>query len=87
MFLHIGTDVEILKKDIIAIMDLDSIYLSKTSMDFFDNYKKKGKVYSISEDKPKSIVIVNNNKDTSIYLSPISSVTLQKRIDFVQSLM
>jgi hypothetical protein len=68
-------------------MDLDSIYLSKTSMDFFDNYKKKGKVYSISEDKPKSIVIVNNNKDTSIYLSPISSVTLQKRIDFVQSLM
>ena len=87
MFLHIGTDVEILKRDIIAIMDLDSIHYSKDSMDFFENLKEKGKVYSVSEDSPKSFVIVNNNKDTIIYLSPISSVTLQKRIDFVQNLM
>jgi hypothetical protein len=56
-------------------------------MEFFENLKEKGKVYSVSEDNPKSFVIVNNNKDTIIYLSPISSVTLQKRIDFVQNLM
>lgn len=87
MFLHIGTDVEILKRDIVAIMDLESIYSSKISMNFFDNLKDKGKIYSICEDVPKSIVIVNHNEDTSIYLSPISSVTLQKRINFVQNLM
>lgn len=87
MFLHIGTDVEILKRDIVAIMDLESIYSSKISMNFLDNLKDKGKIYSICEDVPKSIVIVNHNEDTSIYLSPISSVTLQKRINFVQNLM
>lgn len=87
MFLHIGADVEVMKKDIVAIIDIDSINNSKISNDFITNAKKEGNVFSISEDIPKSIVLLNNNKKTELYLSPISSATLQKRIDFIKKLV
>lgn len=86
MFLHIGSDIEIMKRDIIAIIDIESINESKISNNFFKNAQKEGRVYNISECNPKSIVILNDNSEMKLYLSPISSITLQKRIDFVEKL-
>lgn len=87
MFLHIGADVEVMKKDIVSILDINSVNNSKISNDFIANAKKEGNVFSISEDIPKSIILLNNNNKTELYLSPISSATLQKRMDFIKKLV
>ncbi len=76
MFLHIGSDVEVTQEDIIAIINVNSIEYSK----ILQNSDEDLNIFKISEDKPKSIIFLNKDNKTKIYLSPISSSTLQKRI-------
>lgn len=79
MFLHIGSDIVIPLKNIIAILDIDTTTLSKDTREFLKTAEEEGFVHTISEDIPRSFVITEEEKKSKIYLSPISSVTLQKR--------
>lgn len=86
MFLHIGGDTVIPVKNIIAIMDLDKTTISKDTRDFLKIAEEEGFIETISSDLPKSFIITEIDKKSKIYLSPISSVTLQKRSGFVQNI-
>ena len=66
-------------KNIIAIMDIDTTTISKDTKEFLKIAEEEGFIKSISEDLPKSFIITETDKKSKIYLSPISSVTLQKR--------
>lgn len=75
MFLHLGGDVMVLKKDIIAILDI-KIKQSIATKEFLEIAKDEEFIKEIySEEKEKSFVITNKE----IYLSPISCNTLKKR--------
>lgn len=80
MFLHIGSDVEVSGEDIVAIINISSINNSKISKQLLQCSKDDLNICKISEDEPKSIILLNQNNQNKIYLSPISSSTLQKRI-------
>ncbi|NLL04612.1 MAG: DUF370 domain-containing protein [Clostridiaceae bacterium] len=86
MFLHIGGDFVVPIKNIIAIMDLESTTLSKDTRDFLSIAEEEGFIESISDDLPKSFIITEIDKKSKIYLSPISSITLQKRSGFVDGI-
>jgi hypothetical protein len=86
MFLHIGSDVVIPLKNVIAILDIETTTLSKDSRDFLKTAEEEGFIETISEDLPRSFVITEEDKKSKIYLSPISSVTLQKRCGFVEGI-
>ena len=86
MFLHIGGDVVIPLRNIIAIFDIDSTTISKDTKEFLRIAEEEGFIKSISDDLPKSYVITESEKKSIIYLSPISSVTLQKRSEFVNNI-
>lgn len=86
MFLHIGGDVVVPIKNIIAIMDLESTTLSKDTREFLSIAEEEGFIESISDDIPKSFIITEIDKKSKIYLSPISSVTLQKRSGFIDGI-
>ena len=75
MFLHLGSDVSVALKDVIAINDYS--YLKTINKKFLKNMRSKKFIIDISENDPKSFVIT----DKKIYLSAISSVTLKKRAD------
>ncbi|QGG46983.1 extracellular matrix regulator RemB [Heliorestis convoluta] len=76
MYLHLGGDVIVPKKDIIAIIDLDSSLQGLPTQEFLESDTTKRYVVRISEEgKEKSFVIT----DKYIYYSPISSNTLMKR--------
>lgn len=79
MFLHIGGDVVIPVKNVIAIFDIETTTISKDTKDFLRVAEEEGFITSISNDIPKSFIITEVDKKSKIYLSPISSVTLQKR--------
>ncbi|MTI80697.1 MAG: DUF370 domain-containing protein [Firmicutes bacterium] len=75
MFLHLGDDVMVPKKDIIAILDIKTKQWSSTK-DFLDIAKDEGFIKNISKDEKEKTFVITND---SVYLSPISCSTLKKR--------
>ncbi|MCT4594652.1 MAG: DUF370 domain-containing protein [Anaeromicrobium sp.] len=94
MFLHLGKDVVVPRKNIISILDYETFKKSKTGREFLKVIEEEEFVRKISDDKIKSCVItetVEINKKrkvikTIVYYSPISSVTLQKRANNVEDI-
>ena len=86
MFLHIGGDVVIPVKNVIAILDIDTTTISKDTKEFLKIAEEEGFIKSISEDLPKTFIITESEKKSVIYLSPISSVTLQKRANYIENI-
>lgn len=75
MFLHLGGDIVVLKKDIIAILDIKTRQSPSTG-EFMEIAEDEGFIKQMSGlGKEKSIVITSKD----IYISPISCSTLKKR--------
>lgn len=75
MFIHLGGDITIPLSDIIGILDIETTTISQSTRDFLRVQEEEGFIINISEDIPKAFIIT----DKKVYLSPISSTTLQKR--------
>ena len=73
MFLHLGADVVIPKKDVIMIIDIRTKKSPVTS-EFLQISEDEGYIKAIAE-KVKSVIITTKD----IYMSPISCSTLKKR--------
>jgi hypothetical protein len=87
MFLHIGGDVAIPVKNIIAILDIDTTTISKDTREFLKIAEEEGFIEVVSQEIPKSFIITEADKKSKIYLSSISSTTLQKRTGFINELV
>ena len=83
MFIHLGQDTVVRSKDVIGIFDTDNTTVSKNSTDFLAKAEKRGEVINVSYELPKSFIITSENKKNRVYISQISSSTLQKRSDFI----
>ena len=82
MFLHLGGDVVINTKSIVAIMDLETSSVSKITREFLKIATKNNDVINInSYELPKSYVICEEKGRKTVYVSPISSRTLNKRAE------
>ncbi len=80
MYLHLGSDIMVSKKDIIAILDLETTSVSKRTQKFLEIAQKNGRIVDVSiGDLPKSYVLCGIKEDYRVYVSPISAQTLNKR--------
>ncbi len=80
MYLHLGGDTVVAQKDIIAIFDLDITSTSKITREFLHVAEEEGFVVNVSPmDLPKSYVLTEGNRETRVFISPISAATLLKR--------
>lgn len=75
MFLFLGGDVTVQKKDIIGIFDIEECSVSRMTADYLNSCQKKGKVEYVSLDMPKSFIVCSDK----IYISNISNSTINKR--------
>ena len=82
MFLHLGGDISVNEKNITAVMDLETTSVSKITKEYLSRAEERKEVSNISDaDLPKSYVItVDPQGVRKIYISPISSATLMKRM-------
>ena len=80
MFLHLGQERVVNTKNIIGIFDMDTSTVSKFSRDFLNKAQKNGKVVNVSYELPKSYVICNENGEIIVYISQLSSTTLEHRL-------
>lgn len=77
MFLHLGADVVVPKKDIVAILEINT-RSSPITKEFLEIARDEGFIEYVSEsDKEKSFLISTDK----VYFSPISCITLKKRSD------
>ena len=87
MYLHLGQDKVVNMDEIIGIFDLDTSTVSKSTRDYLTKAEKDGCVTNVCTDLPKSfIVCISRDGKTHVYISQISSSTLLKRTEYVDSL-
>ena len=57
MYLHIGSGINVRKKDIIGIFDLDTSTISKISKNYINKNQKKGLIEYNDTDLPRSFIV------------------------------
>ncbi|PWI56804.1 extracellular matrix regulator RemB [Sulfoacidibacillus thermotolerans] len=77
MYLDIGGDVILHWDDIIVIIDVKPWQLSPHNHSFLASIAQQEKVNDLANGEPKSYVVTKDQ----VYISPISSSTLKKRIN------
>ena len=82
MYLHLGQSVMIPYDEIIGVFDLDSASDSKWTREFLRSAEEQSVVISVCDDIPRSFVVADHPYHPQIvYLSQLSSQTLQKRVE------
>ncbi len=81
MYLHIGNGINIKKRAIIGIFDLDTATISSVSKKFINENQKKGKIEYKDTDLPRAFIITEEEKNIKINLSRISSTALVARCE------
>ena len=79
MYLHLGQDDVVPLNTVIGIFDLDITSQSKITRDFLRDSEKAGIVINGSDELPKSFVVCSEREKSKVFISQLSSVTLQKR--------
>lgn len=80
MFLHIGDDFCIPKRDIVAILDADTATRSRATRTLWQKKQEEGLVIDCSGELPLSLILVQGaGRDTFLYLSRLSAKTLSFR--------
>ena len=79
MYLNIGNDMAVRDRSIIGIFDLDNTSTSKRTREFLEKSEKEGEVVPC-DDLPKSFVLTAEYGMNRVYLTALSSATLEKRI-------
>ena len=77
MYLFLGSDVCVQVSDIIGIFDIEKVTVDKYMKDYLSFCQKQGKIYYVSLDMPKSIVVCED----TVYITNVSCLTLRKRAE------
>ena len=79
MYLSIGNDMAVRDSSIIGIFDMDNTTTSKRTREFLEKNEQEGQVVPC-DDLPKSFVVTAEYGFDRIYLTSLSSATLEKRL-------
>ena len=79
MYLSIGNDMAVRETSIIGIFDMDNTSTSKRTREFLSKSEKEGNVVPC-DDLPKAFVLTAEYGMERIYLTSLSTATLEKRL-------
>lgn len=89
MYLHLGNEKVVRYKDILGVFDIETSSISKITRDYLSNAQNKGNIINVTNELPKSFIVCSNPKEKSkynVYISQISSITLLKRLNFLNDI-
>ena len=86
MYLHLGNDVVVLLRDVLAIFDLDNGTVSKITREYLQKAEEENRLQTVTTDLPKSFVVTREQGKTKIYLSQISPAALKRRAQYMENL-
>ncbi|MBQ6498805.1 MAG: DUF370 domain-containing protein [Ruminococcus sp.] len=79
-YLHLGKDTSIEIANIVGIFDLDTSTVSKHTRSFLSICEKENRIVNVSYELPKSYILYDFGGEYSVYLSPLNTATLIKRM-------
>lgn len=80
MYLAVGGDTVLRTKDIIGIFDTDSVTVSKHSRDLLNTAEKEKRTVMVSmTELPRSFLLIREQGEMKLYLSPVAASTLLKK--------
>lgn len=79
MYVHIGGDIVVPVRDLVAIIDIASMERSASNQEFLHTASEEGFIEHVGDGPTNSWVITLQK----VYASPISSLTLRKRAGFL----
>ena len=79
MYLHIGGNYFIKSRHIVGIFDIDKTTVSQRTREFLSASEKKNEIIYTTSDLPRSFIIYKENGISKVYVTQLSSATLQKR--------
>ena len=80
MYLHIGNNILINKNEIIGIFDIESLKNNKKNLLDYNKMINDNEIIDISDGKQKTYILLKQKHKILIYISNISSLTIEKRI-------
>ncbi|HBI53052.1 MAG TPA: DUF370 domain-containing protein [Ruminococcaceae bacterium] len=81
MYLHLGSDVSVNVNEIVGIFDIEKVTVQSYMNEYLSYCQKNSKIYYVSLDMPKSIVVCTD----TVYISNVSCLTLRKRFEAISS--
>ena len=79
MYLQLGRDYVVNSRDIIGIFDLENTSTSRRTREFLEKSEAEGQVVPC-DDLPKTFILTQEYGMDRIYLTTLSSATLEKRM-------
>ena len=79
MYLSIGNDMAVRDTSIVGIFDMDNTSTSKRTRQFLSRGEKMGEVIPC-DDLPKAYVVTAEYGFNRVYLTSLSTATLEKRL-------
>ena len=79
-YLHLGKDTSIEINNIVGIFDMDTSTVSKHTREFLRVCEKENRIVNVSYELPKSYILYDFGGEYSVYLSPLNTATLTKRM-------
>ncbi len=81
MYIHLGQDVVVRDREIIAIFDLDKTTTGAITKEFLNISEKASIVTTVSGELPKSFVVTREQGLDRVYISSISAATISERME------
>ena len=82
MYLHLGQSVVVPHKNILGIFDLDNSSWAYKTREFLERAEQGGRVVSVSDDLPRSFVLVGEESGPpTVYISQLSPAALLRRTE------
>ena len=66
-------------RDIVGIFDIDYCSVDRRTRDFLSRAQKEGRIVDVSQDIPKSFIVVRSDDGEKVYITNISPATLTRR--------
>ena len=79
MYLHIGNGMVVNDRDIVGIFDIDYCSVDRRTRDFLSRAQREGRIVDVSQEIPKSFIVVRSEDGEKVYITNISPATLTKR--------
>ncbi|MBE6953938.1 MAG: DUF370 domain-containing protein [Ruminococcaceae bacterium] len=79
MYLHLGADTVVKSREVIGVFDMDNTTTAASTRKFLNTAEKEKRLINISEELPKSFIVCGSREDPTVYISTVSSQTIEKR--------
>lgn len=81
MYLHIGNNRNIRLAGIVGIFDTDTATISKNTKHYLSACEKRGELVNVTNELPKSFVLVSADGKNLVYFSQLAVKTLCQRAE------